>query len=133
MLGGENIFCQKCGTELPGEAQFCWKCGTPQQSGLQSAEEQWERCEITYERRGGIISDGIIFLAEAMGPKGRYCVGKANKYSQYAPFRDMPPDYENLSAVAAHRSLVDELLRKGWEQVDTRGTGWWQYRFRRRV
>ena len=133
MTDEQGIFCMKCGSKLPAEASFCWKCGAAQKPGSPSSQEQWEKCEITFERQGGIINDGITFFAEAIGPKGRYTAARARKSSQYAPYRDMPPDRENQNVVASHRSLVDQLLREGWEVVESRGSNWWEYRFRRRI
>jgi len=128
------MFCSNCATQLPDEADFCWKCGKPQK---QAAEEpKWETCEVKLaaDQKGrmnwwnGSSRYRWQFWAEAIGLKGRYNAGE----SEYLTALDDEVGPQNPKVVKLMDSVIDKLLKDGWEPLP-RGEKWFSYRFRRRA
>ena len=131
------MFCISCGTHLPDEANFCWKCGKPQKPGIQPNKPKWETCEIVSEkvRDGGVFSgDYLRFWAEAIGSDGQYSAGESAVFKgPYIVGYPSFPNSDDQNTTVAHKTLIQKLVKDGWEPASDRGLNWWNYRFRRRV
>ena len=98
--------CPQCGTELPDAARFCMQCGTPVASKEeeQVSEPELEMCEVKIESKQGTSSTEWRFVAEGVGPRGRYQVAITD-WSGKDPENDLD-------------RLVDGLIQDGWEFVE---------------
>lgn len=130
--------CVACGAELPEEARFCWRCGAPQKAEMESAIE-WEMCETREENvkvgLGLSLLPHYRFVADAIGPKGRYVAGESPIYKGFPPqsIVQRSNDRHFKKANACLNCLIENLTEAGWEPLETRGDSWYKLRFRRRV
>ncbi len=137
---GATKFCWNCGTQIPMEAAFCWKCGKAQKATTELDKSKWEFCQIEMEVINTLydeISDWLIFLphysthrfwAAAVGPTGRYSAGHAPQFKVR-----LGDPIQGKQCSAAFDSLINQLVRDGWESIETRGENWWNYRFKRLI
>jgi hypothetical protein len=132
------MFCGNCGTQIPDEANFCWKCGKSVTEGVttEAAEVRWESAEIGYEHVSPKSAlDYFLnkyhgyFTAKAIGLNGVYDAGKTPTF--ITPRGE--PDSHDYEAVQSVNNLIAQLARDGWEPVETKGSQWYNYKFRRRA
>lgn len=146
--------CPKCDAPNAEDARFCNYCG----NSLPKKEEKrvvvevvsktrWETCEIVWEesKKPGLFSGANDrFWALARGPVGEYVAGESPEfpgrpcYAIGIPLRMNQEDAmlvggDSLSG-KAHKVLVNQLLRDGWDHVTSRKDDiWYKDVFRRRV
>ena len=128
------MFCWNCGTQIPDEASFCLKCGKPQKQGSQKDEIK-ETCEIDSEKvaDGSILSgDHFKFWGRAIGTRGQYSAGESKVFTGYYGGSYSYPDKDNKENREALESLVNWLVKDGWEATGDRGSNWWNLRFQRK-
>lgn len=128
------MYCWNCGAQIPDESIFCFKCGKTQKQVSQNDEVK-EPCEIVSEKvaDGGIFSgDRFKFWAKAIGPNGQYSAGESKVFTGYYGGHYSYPDKDNKENQEALESLVNWLVKDGWEATGDRGSEWWNIRFRRR-
>lgn len=122
------MYCIHCGTELPDQANFCWQCGKPQRAQAPSPaahELRWESCQIEWAVVSSAPSQAKLW-ADARGSQGSYNAGEV----LYAVPVLTPGSKQTESA---HKELVAQLTRAGWEALPERGEAWFNTRFRRRI
>lgn len=123
------MFCSNCGENLPDGANFCLKCGKSQIQGAQLKESKWETCEIIFKvTYDGITETSGYFRAEAIGIHGIYEAGKSKEFG--CGYNMSLPDSKNASHL---NSLIEILVKDGWEPTGARGEHWWNNRFRRKA
>ncbi len=111
-------YCPGCRRELARDASFCSSCGEP----APRHEPAVETCEIVLWR--GYVKAG--FVAVPYGGPGKAAEPPASRLFRS---RERSPAPEG-AALAAHESLVEQLLRDGWEPVGN-GSSWYSRTFRR--
>ena len=100
------------------------------------ADGRWETCEVIREEvKGGFLSATVRFVADAVGPTGRYQAGTspAFKLDGNASLEDPGARGGVRGADPALGALVSALVRGGWEPLETRGQYWSSHRLRRRA
>jgi hypothetical protein len=126
------MFCTGCGQELPHDARFCLRCGKPQAEdagGADDDEARWETARVVW-LKSGLLSQQ--FTAEVTAPHGTYTISDPQGWTFHAEEKRGGPQRSDRTAVTAHRSLVERLMREGFEPVGV-GDRWWMERFRRPV
>lgn len=124
------MFCTSCGKELPHDVRFCVRCGRPKELNTVIEKDIWEICEIQYDTiRDGLFGSDMQFWADAIHPSnGTYSAGKSEVFGGVTY-----PDSKKLKHGQVHNRFVDKLVLDGWEPIPSRGSNWWQKRFRRRI
>lgn len=122
------VHCTACGQELPDDARFCSRCGAPQGAAPTEAgpPTHWESARIVWQKLG-LVSER--FEAEVTTPGGTYRICDPSRETFAADKRTGPRRNDALT-VSSHRSLVERLIREGFEPVGV-GDQWWMERFRR--
>ncbi|SRR5579883_661620 len=124
------MICQNCATSLPDDAHFCLRCGTPQAPGGTTLEVRREICEVYRSKESGswFRAGDTFWEAIAVGPRGRYSVGRSDTCPRKA--------LGSLKGVKRADTLLDELInqliREEWQPLP-RGPEWYSYRFERHV
>ena len=126
------MYCSNCGTQIPDESNFCLNCGKPQKADVVPFQPKYEFCEIVYVcvKQGGIFFDPLDklqFWAKATGETGNYDAGESDIFEGTR----LGPNSSKNDAVDAHDGLVKKLLANGWERIETQGSEWYSFRFRR--
>ena len=101
-----------------------------------AADGPWETCEIIREEvGGGFLTSSVRFVADAVGPNGRYqaATSPVFKIDTSANLEDPGGRTAGRGADAALGALVSALVRGGWEPQETRGQYWYSHRLRRRA
>ena len=123
------VYCVACGRELPVDARFCVECGAAQGApeADRNAPSHWETARIVWQDVG---LRGQCFEADVTTPSGTYRICDPQREAFSADPRKGGPQRNDRSVVSAHRSLVERLIREGFEPVGV-GETWWAERFRR--
>ena len=126
------MFCSNCGMALPEDANFCLKCGKPQRTGAQFSEDRFETCEIVWftvhPASPTRSEEWFKFVAEAIAPTGKYTAFESILLGRTGDTGHQMNEHK-LSHYADE--LVELLIQDGWGATETRGAGWYSYRFRR--
>lgn len=103
----------------------------------------WETCEVVGHRvRHGLYGSRYRFVADAVGPKGRYVAAESrrsfNLMDGFLISKDDATDLEDPltrggGASNALDDLASRLVAQGWEPGEGRGPHWYSLRFRRRL
>lgn len=126
------MFCKLCGKEIAPDSVFCSYCGARQEDGepQPDAVDRWETCEVNFTRTGG-WSEKHEWVAVVTAPTGTSYIHEPS-HEAIVLDRYNSPHRGALRTHKAHASLVQLLVREGWEPVGV-GEHWWQHRFRRPV
>lgn len=124
------MFCHNCATQLPGDAQFCLQCGTRVAPDTPSLVVRREICEVyrSIEDGGWFRAGDTFWEAIAIGPEGRYSVGR----SDTCPRKALGSSKGVKHADILLDQLIKQLIQEGWQPLP-RGPEWYSYRFERHV
>jgi ribosomal protein L37E len=125
--------CQNCGQKLRARDKYCSECGVPVGHVATSPQaREWEYCEVIWSARGFLANDKSYFCArdivtghEVLRSNGAFQAREVTEMRAY------PADDRRTHAVLDE--FTDQLKDAGWELLNTRGSGWWSQRFRRKI
>ena len=119
------------------DGRFCWRCGRPRASGAAETTPRLserhapeipfpatERCQITFSRRLGAGQFYAFGVAQRQGAP--IVVGRSPAFR--ALLRREP--VRRGGARRAHRALVEQLQREGWENYGS-ASSWYSTWLRR--
>jgi hypothetical protein len=122
--------CPHCAHVLPDDANYCSDCGREVRVAGRGVSVQREICEIyrSQEQGGWFHAGDTYWEAIAIGPKGRYTVGR----SVTCPRKAVGSQREVKHADAVLDQLIAEIVQEGWQPLP-RGPEWYSYRFERQA